>query len=133
MRYSKSPLIAVLVGVSIAGIAGASAATLGGLNSDTVGSDNDIVAACDTDGITVDYTTSYSAADQEYKVTAVVFGGVNAACNGLAASVSLRDDVLELATKSSASITVAADSFTLTLDTPVVAEDVDGVSLIISG
>lgn len=133
MRLFKTPLIAVLTGVSIAGVVGASAATLGGLSASSLGSDNSVVAACDTDGIAIAYTTAYNATAQEYQVSAVNFSGVNAACNAKAASVSLRDGTTGLATASSASITVTAGAFTLTLSSPVAANAVDGVSLVISG
>lgn len=133
MRLFKTPLIAVLAGVSIAGVVGASAATLGGLGSSSMGSDNSVVAACDTDGIAIAYTTAYNATAQEYQVSAVNFSGVNAACNAKAASVSLRDGTTGLATANSASITVTAGAFTLTLGSPVSANAVDGVSLVISG
>jgi len=133
MRLPKSPLVAVLAGVSIAGIMGASAATLGGLTSSSVGADNSVVAACDADGIAISYTTSYNATAQEYQVTAVNFTGVNALCDAKAASVSLRNGATNLGTTNSASITVAANAFSITLASPVAASAVDGVSLIISG
>ena len=70
MKKNKM-IIAVLGGVLSMGLVGASAATLGGLTGSGLGSDDQIVAACDTDGITVGYTTAYSAAAQVYQVTAV--------------------------------------------------------------
>ena len=131
--HLKSPLLAVLVGVSIAGIAGASAASLGGLSANSLGSDDSVIASCDTDGITIAYTTAYDAAAQEYRTSAVNFSGVNAACNTKAASVSLRNGTSLLSTATSASITVAAGAFTLTLSSPVTSESINGVSLVISG
>ncbi len=133
MRLPKTPFIAVLAGVSIAGIVGASAASLGGLSSTGLGADNSVVAACDTDGISIAYTTAYSATAQEYQVTAVNFTGVNAACTAKAASVSVRNGTTNLNTTSAASITVATSAFSITLSSPVPAVSVNGVSLIISG
>lgn len=133
MKVSKRMTIALLAGVSISGVAGASAASLGGLTSGSLGSDDSIVASCDSDGITIGYTTAYSAAAQEYQVTAVNFTAVNADCNAKAASVSLRDGTSVLTTQSAASITVASNAFSITLATPVEASLVDGLSLIISG
>lgn len=129
----KSPLIAILIGVSTAGVVGASAATLGGLSSTGLGADNSVVAACDTDGIAIAYTTSYNATAQEYQVTAVNFTGVNAACGSKAASVSVRNGTTNLGTTNAASITVTAGAFSITLGSPVAAASVNGVSLIISG
>lgn len=133
MRLPKTPFIAILGGLSIAGVVGASAASLGGLNSTGLGSDNSVVAACDTDGISIAYTTSYNATAQEYQVTAVNFSGVNAACNAKAASVSVRNGTTNLGTTNAASITVSSGAFSITLGSPVTAASIDGVSLIISG
>lgn len=132
-RFPKKVVVAVLGGVSIAGVAGASAASLGGLTAGSIGSDDSIVAACDTDGITITYTNSYNATAQQYQVSAVNFSGVNAACNGKAASVSLRNGTTLLTTQASAAITVATSAFSITLATPVAASSVSGVSLVISG
>jgi hypothetical protein len=126
-------VVAVLGGVLSMGLVGASAATLGGLTGSGVGSDDQIVAACDTDGITVGYTTAYSATAQLYQVTAVNFTAVNAACTGKAASVSLRNGTTNLGTTNVASITVTATAFSVTLASPVTASAVNGLSLIISG
>ncbi len=133
MRFARTPLIAMLVGVSVVGVVGAFAATLGGVSSDSLGADSSVVAACDTDGITIAYTTAYSATAQEYQVSAVNFTGVNAACNTKAASVSLRNGTTALSTTNSASITVTAGAFSITLGSPVAANSVTGVSLVISG
>ncbi len=130
---SRRILIALAGGVLSAGLVGASAATLGGLTGASLGADDQIVAACDTDGITVGYTTSYSAAAQTYQVTAVNFTAVNAACNAKAASVSLRNGTTNLGTTNVASITVAASAFSITLGAAVTASSVNGLSLVISG
>ncbi|CAN5449669.1 hypothetical protein BH10ACT2_BH10ACT2_21100 [soil metagenome] len=133
MRLPKTPFIAILAGLSIAGVVGASAATLGGLTSTGVGSDNSVVAACDSDGIAIAYTTSYSATAQAYEVTAVNFTGVSATCNAKAASVSLRNGTTALGTANVTSITVTAGAFSIPLASPVAAASVNGVSLLISG
>ena len=133
VRIPKKAAIALLAGISIAGIAGASAATLGTLTSTSLGSGDSVVAACDTDGIGISYTTAYSASAQKYQVSAVNFSGVNPACTTKAASVSLRNGTTELQTTSVGSITVATTSFSITLGTPVEAALVNGTSLIISG
>ncbi len=126
-------VVAVLAGVLSAGLVGASAATLGGLTGAGLGSDDQIVAACDTDGITVAYVTAYSAVAQTYQVTGVNFTLVNAACNGKAASVSLRNGTTNLGTTNVASITVTTSAFSVTLASPVSASSVNGLSLVISG
>ena len=134
MKMKKNKvMLAVFGGVLSMGVVGASASTLGGLTGSGLGSDDQIIAACDTDGITVAYTTAYSAAAQVYQVTAVNFTGVNAACNGKAASVSLRNATTNLGTTNVPSITVTTSAFSVTLASPVTASSVNGLSLIISG
>ena len=133
MRIPKKAIVALLAGVSIAGIAGASAASLGGLTAGSLGSDDSVVAACDTDGIAIGYTSSYNAAAQQYQISAVNFTGVNAACTGKAASVTVRNGATALGSATSASITVTTNAFSLTLGAPVAANLVNGVSLVISG
>jgi len=130
---SRKLTIAVLGGLLTAGLVGASAATLGGLSSGGLGAEDQVVAACDTDGITVGYTNTYSATAQTYQVTAVNFTGVNAACNGKAASVSLRNTTTNLGTTNVPSITVATGAFSVTLAAPVTASLVNGISVVISG
>lgn len=133
MRLPKTPLIAALIGLSVAGIVGASAATLGTLTSTGLGSANSVVAACDGNGIAIAYTTGYNATAQEYQVSAVNFTGVDASCTLKAASVSLRNGTTNLGTTNVASITVTGFAFSITLASPVAAASVDGVSLVISG
>jgi hypothetical protein len=129
----RSVLTAAVAGVAVSGIVGAAAATLGGLTGGTVGADDAVVAACDTDGIAVGYTTAYSATAQTYQVSAVNFTTVNAACSGKAASVTLRNGTTNLGTTDVASITVTTNAFSITLGTPVSANQVTGISLVISG
>ena len=133
MHIPKKAVVALLAGVSIAGIAGASAATLGGLTAGSLGSDDSVVAACDTDGIAIAYTSAYNAAAQQYQVSGVNFTGVNAACTGKAASVTVRNGATALGSGTSASITVTTSAFSLNLAAPVAAHLGNGVTLVISG
>lgn len=129
MEIRKKSL-AVLMGIGIAGIVGASAASLG-LTSKSLGADAAVVASCDTaGGVNAAYTSSYSAALQQYAVSAVVLTNVDAACNGLAVSVTLTDGTSVLATQSG---TAATGTTTINLAAPVSAEDVTNVAVVISG
>jgi hypothetical protein len=89
MRIPRKAAIALLAGVCIAGIAGASAASLGPVTVGSLGAENSVVASCDTDGITINYTTTYSVANARFEVTSVTLGNVNTACGGKNASVVL--------------------------------------------
>lgn len=119
--------IALLVGTAVVA---ASAATLGGLTGDDLGADDAAVASCDTDGLTVDYTTSYDATDQRYEVTAVVLSGIATACAAQTASVTLADSTG--AAVGSGSATIGGTSATVTLSTAASAEAVEHASVLIT-
>jgi hypothetical protein len=63
----------------------ASASALQGVNSTPVGNGSTPVSACDTDGVTVSYTTSGG------NVISVGVGGIAAACNGASLRVTVVD------------------------------------------
>jgi hypothetical protein len=86
----KRTLIAGIAGLAVAGGVFASAATLGGVDSNNLGSSATVVASCDTDGVTLDYTTTYDAASGIYRVNAVNLDGVNDTCKGQDIEVSLK-------------------------------------------
>lgn len=80
----RKRLTAVVLAVLVFSIIAASAASLGGINQADLGADATVVASCDTDGVTVDYTLSYTdTGDPGYfAVTEVVVTDINANCNG---------------------------------------------------
>lgn len=128
----KRVAFAVGAGLVAAGAIGASAASLGGITGQSLGADDAVVASCDTDGITTAYTTAYDAGTGAYNVTGVDLSGVNAACNGL-------DYALTLADGSNVSLDEATGVLSVTLGaasiavTPVAAEDVERLAIVISG
>ena len=81
-KNMRKKSVAILAGIAIAGAVGASAASLGGLGGEDLGADTGDVASCDTDGVTVGYSTSYSAAAGEYVVDSIDLSGINLACSG---------------------------------------------------
>lgn len=129
MNTHKRVAIAVLGGLAIAGVAGASAATLGGVRSSSVGSDDGIITSCDSDGVDVSYDTAFQGG--AYKVTAVTFSDVSKDCDGDEASFTLLDGGNAALTSQSAVAT--ATEFTVSLNTPVSAEALAGISLVIEG
>jgi type 1 fimbria pilin len=86
----KRSLIAGAAGLAIAGGVFASAASLGGVNSTNLGSSATVVASCDTNGVDVDYTTTYDSAAGRYEVSAVRLAGINEDCAGEFVEVSLK-------------------------------------------
>src|SRR6056297_728350 len=83
MKNARKKSIAVLAGLSVAGLVGASAATLGGVESNNLGADTGIIGSCDTDGVTVAYGLTGR------NVTTVTIGGVADACGGQDATVTI--------------------------------------------
>ena len=131
MQTKRRRLAMAALGVAAFGAIAASAAGLGGLNSTSVGSNDTVVASCDTDGVNITYTTSYSATASKYMVTSVTLSGVNAACNGETAAVTVKDGTG--ASIGSGSATVAGTSQAVSLGAGAAAESVVGASVIISG
>ena len=91
LHINRRSLVALLAAVSASASVFGSAAGLGGINpSQRVGSDDSLVAACDTNGVGVAYTETYTAtAPAGYKVSAVTITGVADACDGQNVSVTL--------------------------------------------
>lgn len=124
---NKRIILATGAGVAAFAAVTASAATLGGLDSTTLGADASVVASCDTDGITVTYTTAWSAGS--YKVDGVVLGGVAPACATGDVKITLRG-----AGGSLTEVTDTKDanaSQTVAVTDTVEAEDVTGVAVVI--
>ena len=120
-----------LAAMAVAAFGAASAASLGGLSSTSVGANDVVVAACDSDGVSIAYTTGYNATASKYQVTAVTLSGMDAACSGKTADLTVKGT--SGTSLASGSITVSGTSGSITLSTPVAAESILGASVIISG
>jgi hypothetical protein len=122
----KSAAIALAV-VGVAGLSLASAAQLN-VNSASLGAGADVVASCDTDGIDVDFASSYVGG--VYQTTGVTLSGVAAACDGLDVGVTLAgtagvlDDVTD---------TVATGGTTTISGLSAAASAIEDVAVIIHG
>ena len=126
----RKKLIAILLAALVSGLIAASAASLGGITGSDLGADATVVASCDTDGVTVDYTTSYvPGVPGSFDVATVVVTLINIACNTYTIDVSLGDGTSELGTGSD---TVATGAATVTISAGVDAEDVTEVGIVIS-
>ena len=78
---------ALIAGLLVLGAVSASASTLGGVSADSLGADAAVVGSCDSDGVTVDFTTELLLG--LYVVDLVQIGGIAAACSGLTYEVAL--------------------------------------------
>jgi hypothetical protein len=86
-RSRKSLAVALAI-VGVAGLSMASAAQLN-VTSDTVAAGTSVVAACDTDGVSVAYTTGFLTGS--YRVTGVTISGIAPACVGRTLDFTLVD------------------------------------------
>jgi hypothetical protein len=131
MRRKNKRLATAALGLAAFGAIAASAAGLGGLTSQSVGSSDTVVASCDTNGVGIQYTTSYNATASKYVVTGVTLTGVAAGCNNETADVTLKDvGGNSIATGSAL---VAGTTQVVSLSPSASAEAVVGASVIISG
>ena len=124
----KRLFFAVTVGLIVTVAIAASAASLGGLTSTSLGANDTVVAACDTDGVSIDYVTTYNATSRSYDVSSIDVAALDLACAGQQIKVSLAN-----ATTSLVEVTgvVAAPSTTLAVPTSVSAENVARASVVI--
>ncbi len=127
----KRALFAIVAGVSAFGIVGASAASLGGITGTSLGADVGVVASCDTDGVSVSYVNGYNPTTGTYQTTAVNVSSINAACNGMAIDLTLKDATD--ASLGNGASTVAAGAATITLSTAADSSAVTGIAVIIDG
>ena len=135
MKIPRKVVIAGVASVLVAGMAGASAASLGVLGGGSLGSADSVVASCDGDGINLTYTTEYDFANSQTEVTAVALSGVADLCDGLTATLTLRNATSALGGAQVVTVPVAAgvDNFSISVPNGVAAAEVVGVSLVIQG
>jgi len=127
----RRKLTAIILAALVFSLIAASAASLGGITTSDLGADATVVAACDTDGVTVDYNTSYSpGAPGKYVVDSVAVTKIDAACNGYTIAVTLGDGTNALG---SGSGTVASGAATVPISGGVDAEAVTEIGVVISG
>jgi len=129
MRKRLTAVILAVLGFSLMS---ASAASLGGVaNSADLGAETKAVAGCDTDGITVDFTTSYNPATAEYDLAAVEIGDLDG-CDTQAIGVEAYDSTGGSLGSSSGTVVGNVDA-TYSAVIIVRAEDLHGVAVVVNG
>jgi hypothetical protein len=89
-------------------------------------------ASCDGDGMNVAYDVEYSAGSTAgYKVETVRVSGIAPDCHGAALSVELKDG--QTIVGRGGPLAVANDSMAVPVSPPALAEDVDGVRVVVEG
>jgi hypothetical protein len=132
---SKRLILAAMVGAAVFTVAFGTAASLGGITGGDLGADAAVIASCDSDGVAVSYSTSYSAAGTAgYKVGSVTVSGINNACDGQDISVNLTGagDASLQEVSSSVPTDAGSTSHTLNFGSSTLAESVTGVHVIIA-
>lgn len=126
----RRTLLALIAGLAVFGGVVASASSLGGVSSRALGSGASVVASCDTDGVTLAYTTAFDATSGTYRVSAVTVGGISAACSGQQIEVALRNSA-GTASVTTARSTVSGTSVSLSVTPTYDAAAVDSASVLI--
>ena len=123
-------ITALLLGLGVAGGIFALAATLGGVTTAGLGADAVVVASCDTDGVTVGYTTAYDTTANEYEVTTVAVSGIHADCNGGTIDLTL-SNTSGSSTATATQGTISGTSINLTIPNGFSAESTERVAIVI--
>jgi len=126
----RKKLIAIIFGLLVFSLVSASAASLGGVSTSDLGAEAAVVASCDTDGVTVDYTTTYvPGAPGNFEVASVVVTAIDPACDGFDIDIAVGDGSSELGNGSDV---VASGAATVAISTGVDAAAVTEVGVVIS-
>ena len=129
MRRKLAAVVLAVMGFSLMA---AAAASLGGVTGTTdLGAESTVVAGCDTDGITVDFTTSYNAATAEFDLATVEIGDLDG-CDTQDIDVEAYDSGGASLGNDSGTVAGNVDA---TYSAAIVAraEDVEGVAVVVSG
>jgi hypothetical protein len=130
MKFFRSRWLAGITAATIVfGVAFAAAASLN-VTSDSLAAGQTAVVSCQTGAVNTSYTTSYDVTVHAYVVNTVTVSGVSAACNNLAASVTIEGPS---GTPYTYAATAATGSFDVSVTDVVLAKDVVSVAVAISG
>lgn len=126
-------LALVIGGVVFATVVGM-AASLGTVTAKDLGAGNSTVASCDTDGVSVSYSTSYDGASGRYEVASVTVDGIADTCDGQTLTVVLADSAGAQLAEGSVTVPVdgAATTASVTLANPPAASAVENVHIVIA-
>ncbi|MBD3778516.1 MAG: hypothetical protein IE923_04525 [Micrococcales bacterium] len=138
-RTGRRKVVAVtVVALGVAGLGLASAAQLT-LNAGSLGAGTTVVASCDTNGVKVGFTNTFSVAAKGYTVSGVTLTDVADTCAGQTVSVELLDADPAATTagaslgRAQATVPTGGGTVTLTVTGSPKAADVKGVAAVIAG
>lgn len=135
MKKSRTRLAGALAAAIVAGVGvtAASAATLGGFSGKSLGADSAVVASCDTDGVSISYTTAYDAASQKYVISGATVAGIATACSGQLLRVQLTGTG-GVALAAATDVTLGSNATqAVVFASPPRADLVQGSSIVITG
>lgn len=133
MKSNK--FIAVLAGLVVSAGVVASASTLGGVAPQSLGASESVVASCDSNGVNVDYVTSWNSTSNNYQLDGIEISGTDAACDGLDIDVAVSNTAGNVNGEVAGTVTANPGATTLTFagGQVVDSEDIDRVSIQING
>jgi hypothetical protein len=127
-------VMAACGGLAAFGVLTAAAASLGGLSSSSLGADQTVVASCDSDGMVLSYTNTYSATPGTYTVSAVVATGVASTCSAKNFNLTLSGTGGTSLGAYSGTVSLVGTTLTITTTSTVVAaSSVVSAALVITG
>lgn len=129
---NKRSVLAGLAGLVAFSAVAASAASLGGLGGQSLGANDTVVASCDSDGVTIAYTTAYNPSTGKYATSGATVSGIATGCDGKTLSVTV-SGAAGAALGSGTATVVAGGTQAVTFATPAAAESVVGAAVVISG
>lgn len=129
----KRTIVALVIGGVVFATVVGIAASLGPVTAENLGAGNSVVASCDTDGVSVSYSTSYDGTDGRYEVASVTVDGIADTCDGQTLTVALADSAgAQLAEGSVTVPTGTGTTASVTLGTPPAASQVANVHVVIA-
>jgi hypothetical protein len=134
----KRIAVAIVLGTVVAAAVFASAASLA-VNPKSLGAGGNVVASCDTDGVGVDYTTAFDAANATtanggYKVSEVKVTGLAAGCANHAYKVQFVGGTApSFSGTFGGTIDTTAETLTIGAGNQPWAKDLTNVYVVISG
>ncbi len=134
-RSRRQAVFALALGIVGVGGVLASAASLNIANS-TLGAGTTVIASCDTNGVSLVYTNTYTPANGRYNTTAVTVNGLNNLCDTKRLDITLKTNTgtsLGAGSIVSLSLPTGTTSATVTITPAANANLVRGAAIVISG
>lgn len=128
----RKKVTAVILALFVFSLIAASAASLGGITTTAdLGAETTAIVGCDTDGITIAFTTTYNSTNEEFDIATVEIGDLDG-CDGQTIDVEVFDSAGASLGSATGTVSGALD-VTHSASISASALAVDGVAVVVSG